>query len=95
MFIADKRKAASDLKSHFDNSKSSASDNSENMEPDPFEHVEPRDKIQGTTSVIKPSANQLGRSEIEFIDFYQDRLVDAKIRKQPQTRSEVGVFIIY
>ncbi len=43
LFTAEKRKAARDLKSHLDCDQPSASDDSGNMEPDPFENVEPRD----------------------------------------------------
>jgi hypothetical protein len=41
LFTAEKRQAARNLKPHHDCDQPSASDDSSNMEPDPFEQVEP------------------------------------------------------
>jgi hypothetical protein len=42
-----------DLKSHLDGDPSNSSDDSGNMEPDPFEHQEPREKINAANPVKK------------------------------------------
>jgi hypothetical protein len=43
LFTAEQRKSAKDLKSHIDSDPSDASDESGNIDPDPFETQEPRE----------------------------------------------------
>ena len=60
LFTTSKRKAARDLKSHLYSDQPSVSDDSGNIDPDPFEHDEPA-QIPESAIVVKPIAiaNQL------------------------------------
>ena len=96
LFTTEQRKTAKDLKSHFDSDPSDASDESDNIDPDPFETEEPRE--EKSANVVKPTTNpsadqidssqieQIERPQLELIDFYQDRRAGTQIRKQQQKK---------
>ncbi len=77
------------MKSHLVNDQLTASDDSNNLDQDPFD--EPLAQIEESVFDVKPTTNKIDRSETELIDFYQDRLVDAKVRDQLQITRKGGV----
>ncbi len=64
LFTISKRKAARDLKSHLYSDQPSASDDSGNIDPDPFEHEELPAQISESAIIVKPisNTNQLDKS---------------------------------
>ena len=95
LFTTEKIKSAKYLKSHFDSDPSNASDESGNIDPDPFDSEEPRefksaDAVKPTTNQLeRQTTRQLERSQIESIVLHQDDRAGAKICKQLQTKKDV------